>query len=253
MNEAIEQIKKTIDVLSFFEMRHQKLREELDFFKDKELDNNLMHVGALIRLNHEVMYLCVDVYSLHQGISLKKSLYKRIIKNNGSILSKVDKTEHYKAEDIITSPETTDKERVEAAKFANQEGLQARKSLQQNSGITSPKDCDLDQWLESIQDEGLVQELNSFRQEFAHRLDSLDNMDRELKLPSYEDIDQRLSVVSKVMENYKKRLQDILGYTNSTLYEGYVGIEYDSISRLKQYIELEPIIERGINNISDID
>jgi hypothetical protein len=255
MDEAIEQIKKTIDVLSFFEMRNQKLREELDFFK--ELDNNLMHVGAWIRLNHEVMYLCVDTYSLHQGISLKKSLYKRIIRNNGSTLSKVDKTEYYKAEDIIhlgciTSSgkrEATYEEKVEAAQYANKEGLQARKSLQQSSGITSSKDCDLDQWLESIQDEGLVQELNNFRQEFAHRLDSLDNIDRELKLPSFEDINQRLSVVSKVLGNYKQRLLDILVYATSVHHGGYAGIEYDSISRLKQYIELEPIIEKGMNNL----
>jgi hypothetical protein len=243
MDEAIEQIKKTIDVLSFFEMRNTKLREELDFFK--ELDNNLMHVGAWIRLNHEVMYLCVDAYSLYQGISLKKSLYKRIIRNNGSILSKVDKTEHCKAEDIITSSETTHEERVKVAKYINQEVLQARKSLQQSSGIASSKDCDLDKWLDSIQDEGFVKGLNSFRQEFAHRLDSLDNMDRELKLPACEDIEKRLSVISKALGNYKQRLQDILVYTTSALYEGYVDIEYDSISRLKQYIELEPIIKKG--------
>jgi hypothetical protein len=247
MNEAIQQIKKTIDVLSFFEMRNQKLREELDFFK--ELDNNLMHVGALIRLNREVMYLCVDAYSLHQGISLRKSLYKRIIRNNDSILSKVDKTEHYKAEDIITSPETTYEEKVEAAQHANKEGQQARKSLQQSSGITSSKDCDLDQWLESIQDEGLVQELHDFRLEFAHRLDSLDNIDRELKLPSFEDINQCLSVVCEVLGNYKQRLLDILVYATSVHHGGYAGIEYDSISRLKQYIELEPIIEKGMNNL----
>lgn len=255
MDEAIEQIKKTIDVLSFFEMRNKKLREELDFFK--ELDNTLMHIGALIRLNHEVMYLCVGAYSLHQGISLKKSLYRKIIRNNGSILSKVDKAEHPKAEDIIhlgyvTSSgkrEATYEEKVEVAKYINQEGLQARKSLQQNSGITSSRDCDLDKWLESIQDDDLVQKLNDFRQEFAHRLDSLDNIDRELKPPSYEDIDQRLSVVSKVMGNYKKRLQNILEYTNSTLHKGCAGIKYDSISRLKQYVELKPIIERGMNNL----
>jgi hypothetical protein len=258
MNEVIEQIKKTIDVLSFFERRNKKLREELDFFK--EVDNNLRHVGAWIRLNHEVMYLCVDAYSLHQGISLKKSLYKRIIRNNGSIFSKVDKTEHHKAEDIIHlgcftpsgKREATYEEKVEVAQNINQEELQARKSLKQSSGITSSKDCDLDQWLESIQDEDLVQELNNFRQKFAHRLDSLDNIDRELKLPSCEDMDQRLSVVFKVIENYKRRLQYILCYTTSDDYEGFVGIEYDSISRLKQYVELEPIIERGRDNLSEI-
>jgi hypothetical protein len=248
MDEAIEQIKKTIDVLSFFEMRNKKLREELDFFK--ELDNNLMHVEAWIRLNHEVMYLCVDAYSLHQGISLKKSLYKKIIRNNGSILSRVDKAEHCKAEDIITSLETTREERVEAAKYINNEGLQARKSLQQSSGIASSQDCDLDQWVDSIQDKGLIQELNNFRQTFAHRLDSLDNIGRELELPACEDIHQRLSVVSQVLKNYKQRLQDILVYTTSVHHEGYAGIEYDSISRLKQYIKLEPIIEKGMNNLS---
>jgi hypothetical protein len=143
MDEAIQQIKKTIDVLSFFEMRNKKLREELDFFKG--LDNNLMHIGAWIRLNHEVMYLCVDAYSLHQGISLKKSLYERIIKNNGSILSKVDKTEHYKAEDIMHlgyftpsgKREATYEEKVAVAKYIDQEELQARKSLQQSSGIAN--------------------------------------------------------------------------------------------------------------------
>jgi hypothetical protein len=259
MDEVIEQIKKTIRILSFFEMRNKKLREELDFFK--ELDNKSMHVGAFLRLNHEVMYLCVDAYSLHEGISKKKSLYSKIIKNNASALSRVDKTEYYTAENIMNleyfssseKREATDEEKSQLAKKINQISLQKNKELKQNSGITSSKDCDLDQWLESIQDEGLVQELNSFRQEFAHRLDSLDNIDRELKPPSYKDIDQRLSVVSKVIENYKQRLQDILVYTNSDFYIGYAVIKYDSISRLKQYIELKPIIERGTNNLRNIN
>lgn len=256
MNEIIKQIEKTIDVLSFFEMRSKELREELDFFK--ELDNNLMHVGAWIRLNHEVMYLCVDAYSLHEGISKRKSLYSKIIKNNSSELSKVDKTKYSTADNIIHlghhaslgEREATYEEKVQSAKRINQVSLQSRKELQQNSGITSSNHCDLNKWFESIQDGDLLQKLHDYRQEFAHRLDSLDNIGKELELTAYEDIDQRLSVVSQVIKNYKQRLQDILVYTTSVLYEGYSGIDYDSISRLKQYIELEPIIEKGRNNLS---
>ncbi|NJM76737.1 MAG: hypothetical protein HC852_14290 [Acaryochloridaceae cyanobacterium RU_4_10] len=255
MDEAIEQIKKTIDVLSFFEMRSKKLREELDFFQ--ESDNNSMHIGALIRLNHEVMYLCVDAYSLHEGISKKKSLYSKIIKNNASTLSKVDKTEYSTAENIIHlghfassgKREATHKEKVESAKEINRISFQSRKDIKEDSGITSSKHCDLDQWLEGIQDEESVRRLHDFRHDFAHRLDSLDNIVKELELPGYENIDQRLSVVSTVIEDYKRRLQNILVYTTSCCHEGFVGIEYDSISRLKQYIELETIIEIGRNNL----
>jgi hypothetical protein len=99
MNEAIEQIKKTIRVLLFFKIRNKKLREELDFFK--KLDNNSTYRGAWLRLNYEVMYLCVDAYSLHQGISKKKSLYSKIIKNHASELSRVDKTKYFTPENII--------------------------------------------------------------------------------------------------------------------------------------------------------
>lgn len=250
MKDIFQDIKKTIDVITLFEIRKDKLKEELNFFRNEI--NNPMHIGALLRLNHEAMYLCVDTYSLHQGISKKKSLYSQI-KNHGSQLSKVDKSENHDADSIIyledfTSPgkrEATHEEKIELTKEINQESILARQSLKEKSGILSSKHSDLDQWLETIQDNESEHRLSQFRKEFAHRLDSLDNIGRELDFPGYEDLDQRLEVVSTVLENYKRALQDILVYTTSTHYPGFGGISYDSISRIQQYVELESLTELG--------
>jgi hypothetical protein len=252
--DAIEHIKKTIDVISLFELRNNALKEDLDFFN--KFNDISMHLGALIRLNHEVMYLCVDTYSLHEGISKNKSLYSKIIKNNGAVLSRVDKSEDHKTERIIFLPcispsgnrELAPEEKDKAAKIINEQGLKSREKIQKNSGIKSSKHSDLDQWLKDVQDEAPISKLGDFRKEFAHRLDTLHNICRELELPVFEELANRISVISSVLTTYKIRLQDILNYTASNHYEGVVGINYDSISRLKQYIELEPIIEKGMKS-----
>ena len=245
MADVIEDIKNTIDVISFFEIRNEKLKEELDFFKD--LDNPLMHLGALIRLNHEVMYLCVDAYSLHQGISQKKSLYSKSIKNNAAKLSKVDKTE-IPIENTVNlgkatssgMQNTTSQEGMRIKRQIDKIALHARRELRDTRGIKSSSNIDSDQWLENIQKKSVVDQLQNYRTEFAHRLDSLENLGKELELPSYEDLDKRLKVISEILENYKSALKDILTYTTSNSDDGFVGIEYDSISRIKQWVELEP-------------
>lgn len=90
--DNIQHIKKTLQVISLFEIRCQKLREELEFFNKYKKRSKC--IGSLIRLNHEVMYLCVDTYSLHEGVSKKRSLYSKIIKDKAAFFSKVDKREH---------------------------------------------------------------------------------------------------------------------------------------------------------------
>lgn len=217
-----------------------------------------MHIGALLRLNHEIMYLCVDTYSLHQGISQQRSLFSQI-KNNGSQLSKVDKSKNCDAVSIIHlgvltpsgNREATHEEKIKAAKEINENCIQARQSLKENCGIQSSKHSDLDQWLENNQDCNLVCKLSQLRKNFAHRLDSLDSIRKELEFPVYEDLVRHLEVVSRVLENYKRALQqNILGYNTSSSYAGLCGINYDSISRIQQYEELKPLIEQGGNNLT---
>lgn len=241
----IQHIKKTLSVIFLFEMRCKKLREELEFFNDYKYRGK--HTGILIRLNHEIMYLCVDSFSLHQGILLKKSLYKKIIRNNGRLLSKIDKTEYATSENIdhlgvCTSSdyrEATQDEKVELANSINKASIQAKEDLQQKQGIRSRKDSDLDQWRDDIQDPEVIDALTEYRHIFAHRLQYLDKIDSELQCPGYTEFNKRLNIVSEVLKKYKEALQTILRYTTSTLYlDSIKGIQYNSVSELQRAIEL---------------
>ena len=96
--EVFSEIKKVISVISMLQLRERTFKEELKFFnlKWKEVSKeyaSTFYVGALKRLEHEVGFLCVDTYSLYQGIEKKKSLFCKIIKQNGRLLSKIDETQ----------------------------------------------------------------------------------------------------------------------------------------------------------------
>lgn len=257
MENPIDHISDTLRVISFCQMRTKTLENELQFSFHK-LPNKEMHIGAFIRLKHEVMHLCIDVYSLHQGISKKKSLYRSIIMQNAKQLGKVDKT-GFDLENIIdggvfeadgSSRKSTQKELEEFKKIIDAEGLENRKKARDLAGIKSSKHKDLNSWLQENQDIEAIEKLEKYRKKFAHRLDSLENLKTELSSISYEDLKSCLNTVSSVLDSYHEILKNIIFYTTSSDYRGLAGIKYDCISRLKQCIELQPIIEKGMNTIS---
>ena len=82
-------------------------------------------------------------------------------------------------------------------------------------------------------DDEILSQLNKYRKEFAHRLDSLDNLKRELDNRQPQDIEEMLDTVSKALNSYYECFQNILGYTKSEHFLGITGLEYDSLSRLE--------------------
>lgn len=243
--EIFKNIKNTISVITLLQKKEQVFRKELEFFKQqwkieyKENNANL-YLGAFKRLEDEVGHLCVDVFSLHQGISKKKSLYSQTIKNSGNILSKVDKIPSDPDSYIfvgIAMPdgsieEFTEQDKKYAIQQAEREHIKSKKELRDRKGITSSKHKDLDQWLDKILDNEIITELAEYRKYYAHRLDSFDNLQRELEFKQPQDIEKMLDNVSAVLVAYKKCLQNILSYTRSEYYLGRNGIRYISLSHL---------------------
>lgn len=244
--EVFQEIKNVINVISILQLREKTFREELDFFnqnynkQDRECSQLLYRV-ALKRLENEVGFLCVDVYSLYQGIEKKKSLYSKVIKQHGKILSKTDRTPRdrntYSFLGTIDSEEIkrefTSEEENDFIKRLEQEAYNSREKLKLESGITSHKHEDLDQWVNKILDDETLLKLSQYRKEFAHRLDSLENLKRELQFRDPQSIQEMLNIVSVALNKYSKCFQTILGYTKSQQYSGIKGIKYDSLSRLK--------------------
>jgi hypothetical protein len=244
--EVFSKIKHAMSVISMLKLREETFREELDFFNlkwktvCKEYSSSL-YVGALKRLENEVGFLCVDTYSLYQGIEKKKSLYSKIIQQNGKLLSKTDKTpsDRNRSEflgcfnsDEEMRPFTMEEENDLLEKM-DEEACKSREALKKDSGITSHQHNDLDEWMNKVLDDKIFIQLQKYRKEFAHRLDSLDNLQRELEIRQPQDIQEMIDTVSVALNSYYKCFQDILGYTRSQHYLGVKGLRYDSLSRLK--------------------
>ena len=85
----------------------------------------------------------------------------------------------------------------------------------------------------NILDNEILSQLAEYRKEFAHRLDSLDNLKRELDIRQPDDIKEMLDTANAALNSYYECLQNILGYTTSQHYLGVKGLRYDSLSRLK--------------------
>jgi hypothetical protein len=247
MNEEVfSEIKNAMSVLSMLQLREKTFREELDFFNlkwkkvCKEYSSSL-YVGALKRLENEVGFLCVDTYSLYQGIVKKKSLYSKIIKPNGKLLSKTDKTpsdrNRYEFLGCFNSDREirpfTMEEENDFIEKREEEAYKCREALKKDSGITSHQHNDLDEWINKVLDDRILSQLERYRKEFAHRLDSLDNLKRELEIRQPQDIQEMIDTVSVALNSYYKCFQNILGYTKSSHYLGVKGLRYDSLSRLK--------------------
>jgi hypothetical protein len=269
---VLKDIKAVLCVISLFEARVSAFKKELDFFRARKAEisekaniytpptairfpddfdlaeecRNLeaKSLGfALKRLDHEVMFLCIEAYALHEGISKQKSLISKVIKQHGKQLSKVDKQPSFNQDNIIfTKIIEDDGEREFAAEekkhlqgMANKLAFQKRKELRDSHGITSAKHEQIEAWLEHNLDRESINTLAGYRDDFAHRLSEFGKIRNELKISSPDSIEKRLSTVSKVLNFYKEKLQPILGYTHSIHYQGIRGFKYDSLSRLMQF------------------
>ncbi|MEN9520464.1 MAG: hypothetical protein RLZZ381_3052 [Cyanobacteriota bacterium] len=256
--EVFDEIKSVIATISILKYREKTFREELDFFNQKgNLQKDpcaMLYSGGLKRLEHEVGFLCVDTYSLHEGIEKKRSLYARVIKNNGKTLSKVDKPnindvkENYDIS-MVNRP-CTEEEKNTLIEMSEKENYEQRKQSRDLDGITSSEHSKLDEWVNQILDKEVLSELENYRNEFAHRLDSLDNLKRELLDGNPKCIHKMLDVVLKVLTEYEQSLQNILGYTKSLHCFGITNFHYDSLSRLKEY-ELGQSISKFNSTIVD--
>ena len=261
MNESlIKEIKQVIDVICLLQARESKFREELDFFDvswnqeedflkgtslrppegfDSKSIERLYLLEALRRLDHEVMFLCIDVYSLYQGVQKKKSLYARVIKNCGQALMKVDEgtidPDTVTDIGILTSGgwrESSDEEKKERLQSLSKEELRSRNEMRDNVGPKSYRHPEMDEWMGSFSELETVSKLEQYRKKFAHRLDSLDNLKEELMVNSSNSIRDMLNTTYDLLNSYKSRFQDILGYTTSNCYEG-IETEYISLSQMK--------------------
>jgi hypothetical protein len=252
MEEPIlAEVKDVINVITIFQPRVAALRKDLQFLLENA--DKPIGIGALKRLEHEVMFLCIDAYSLHQGISKKRSLYSKIIKQNTKTFLKVDRRPTHDSTNVIHLGyaeeggirKATPDEVENLVKASNQEAVSSRNALQKEVGIQSQKSSEMDDWINSVVDEDILAKLSEYRTRFAHRLDSLDNLKQELEVHHPQSLQEMLSVVAVVLEQYKSCFQKILKYTTSIYYAGSSGFEYDSLARIRQWKKLEPILRKS--------
>lgn len=245
--QVFEEIKSVINVISIFQSRESALRKELKFFEERQKDGfegaweRTLFFGAFKRLEHEIMFLCIEVYSLHQGIAEERSLYSKVIKQHGRLLKKVDKTpkneEEYQWLGIISSdgmPKNfTAEEKNALMQYLKEEEYRSREKLRDDLGITSHNHDEIDERFNQVLDESTLSSLKEYRKRFAHRFDRLEKLELELELTNCDAIEQMLDVLSTVLNKYEFWLKNIILYTKSILHEGIVNFEYDSLSRLE--------------------
>ena len=244
--ETFTEIKNVMRVISMHKEKHRRFVEELDFFCcnfSPEINNKSsisMYVGALWRLEDEVRHLCVDTYSLHRGIAQKKSLYLNVIKQQGKLLSKVNKTPLERDRNNLSwigddgkERECTKEEADWMTKKFEKYVYESRKELRDSGGITSYKHEDLDRWMSRVVEDNVVAQLASYRDDGAHRYDSLKKIKQQPEAPNPKLIREMLNTVQTILESYEKSLQTLLGYTKSQYYTGLECYKYDSLSRLK--------------------
>jgi len=252
MNEEVfQEIRSVITTISILQSRESAFRQELDFFNQSWKDASeeacrILFIGAFKRLEHEVMFLCIEVYSLHRGIAKQSSLRSKVITQNGKLLSKVDKTpgdeNSYQCLGIIGSHgkrDCTTEEKNDMIQEMQKEECKNRKEIKDDFGITSHRHDEINEWFNQVLDEDILSTLHNYRDKFAHRLDNLENLKLEQNIGSPDNVEKILDVVSTVLDKYKRCFQDILGYTRSESFTGFDHFEYDSLSRLKLALSLE--------------
>jgi hypothetical protein len=237
--EIFSEIKDVINVISILQSRESTLRHELEFFNQRWEDVSkktcrVLYFGAAKRLEHEAMFLCIEVDSLHKGIEKKSSLYSKVIKQHGKLLSRVDKTPINENSIMwVELQEFSSEEKSHLIKGIEERAYTSRKEVRDAYGITSHKHDELDDWLSQLSDSDTLSKLADYRDTFAHRLDSLKNLKLELAPVSIAEVKQMLDVVSSVLNTYKFHLEKILLYTTSAQHMGIKNFQYDSLSRLE--------------------
>lgn len=262
MNEhLINELKQVINVISLLQIRVSKFSEELYFFSQSwaaakepvQVEGLIFPEGysaehikrshlraALRRLDHEVMFLCVDVYSLYEGVQKKKSLYATILKNQSKSLVKVaprqlspDRVIDLGIDGIDGWRQQNEEEKEEHLKKQDKEVLQSRIDLKSQYGPKSHQHIDMDEWVNSLLDPEAIEKLKCYRKRFAHRLDTLDNLKGELNISTPTEIEDRIDTVYNILSAYQSRFQKLLGYLASIYYEGWKGMEYISLSQIQ--------------------
>ncbi len=242
---VIDEFKTLINVISLLEIKEKAFREDLDYF----FENGHAHhdwPGPLKRLEHEIMFLCIDTYSLHQGISKKKSFYSKIIKQYGNQVVKTDKSATVASEELIHLGILGDSGMEEASadylnyfiEAANKRAVSSRETLRKAVGVKSNQHSDMDEWMSKVADEEQIKKLSAYRKEFAHRLDSLEKLKKEFGVHHPHRMKEMLDVINSILSSYKVCFRDILAYTSSISYSGATGLRYDSILRIKQWHEM---------------
>lgn len=233
----VAEIKDMIDLICIFQVRSQSLIDDFDFFRN---ELKLICPG-LKRLEHEAMFLCIDMDALHKEIlSESNSFYSKIILNHGRQLSKVDKDSTFDISNIRNFMEEDDYQLTleqieELALESNSDALKARKKLKAERGLPSQNHIEIHQvWHQSFLDETkeYVNRIEKMRDNFAHRKWKFPRR-KEAYTVDLESISEILECTNEVLKIYKNRFQEMLGYANSESYESS-SYSYDSLSRLKE-------------------
>lgn len=227
----VSKLKTTIDIISLFESRIETFQEELDFFitqweilnkngddadfqKQSDYFSLLLFTG-LRRLDHEVMFLCIDAYALHESIYKKKSLYEKYIADLGKLILSIDKTPLDSSTYIFPS-EWDEEMRKDFINSDSKLEIQGRKKFRDAQGITAnPRDNlgkVLDRWKESLVTPESIEKLALYRKEFAHRVDEVDKHEIALSTSSSDAIQEKLDCISTVLGKYKTGLQALLSH-----------------------------------------
>ncbi|MFG6097341.1 hypothetical protein SPB21_18900 [Leptothoe sp. ISB3NOV94-8A] len=238
----VEELVDVLRVIGMLQLRESTLREDLQFFINNYNPDEQGWIGAYKRLEHEAMFLCVDAYSMHQGISKKKSLYSKIIKQNSKEFLKIDRQPITNVEHLGINGEdglrpATNAEVAHAMKAINAMAIDSRKKSQEEVGIQSHKSPEMDNWIESVVDEETLFKLSEYRKKFAHRLDSLEHLKQELEVYHSKALQEMLDVVASVLEQYYSCIQKILEYATSTHYSAKFPMHYSSLGRIKLWKE----------------
>lgn len=234
--DLVTEIKDVIDLICIFNARTQALAEDFNFFKNEPKANRF----GLKRLEHEVMFLCIDVDSLHKNIICEnRSFYSRVILLCGGQLSKVDEnptfdnnTRNFMSDDIYR---LSSEQLQEIEKQDSQKALQERKKLKKECGVPSKNhEMIREEWRKSFLDEieECIDKISTLRDVFAHRTWQFPRCE-EAYVVDLKRISEILECVDRLLKIYKDRFQIILGYSDSESYESGSYL-YDSLSRLRE-------------------
>lgn len=253
-------LKKSVNIITLLECRVEEFNKELIFYMNQTQELNqsrsLMEqeksvvsteellYSALRRLDHEIMFLCIETFSLYQGLLEQKSLFSKFITAFGKDILSINKTpvdrnfcifiddDNWEEEEKKAFTEAEDKRYLEMRKeFRNAQGLKL--DTQQKLGNV------LELWKESFIEPEIIQQLKTYRGEFAHRLDSFAKLDQEYTVTNPSSLQARINCVSYVLEQSKQKIQKLISHLSLEHYEGITGFYYDSMSRLKLLKELE--------------